>query len=107
MYKKGFFLILALFTLLTSVHAQEEKKSSRYLDYKEKLKSNSAADLLREAQTLKLSNPSKALENVREALGLSLASKDVFHEGKSYLVLGEVNESIEEWKLAMENYTIA
>lgn len=107
MSKKAIFLIGLLVLIGFTSFAQEEKKSSRYQDYKSKLATQQPAELLLEAQRLKVSSPGLALDKVQEALGLSLAGKDVFHEGKCYVVLGEINESIEEWKLAMENYSIA
>lgn len=107
MLKKAIFLLGLLLLIAFAAFSQEEKKSKRYEDYKSKLDSHSPAELLQEAQQLKESSPGLALDKVQEALGLSLAGKDVFHEGKCYVVLGEINESIEEWKLAMENYSMA
>ncbi|HEY0743827.1 MAG TPA: histidine kinase [Chryseosolibacter sp.] len=108
MFKKAIFLFGLVFLAAFFCYSQGEKKSSeRYQDYKSKLSNESPAVLLQEAEALKTSAPGKALDKVREALGLSLAGKDLFHEAKCYVVLGEINESIEEWKLAMQNYNIA
>jgi tetratricopeptide (TPR) repeat protein len=108
MYKKGVLVIIAALLLFTCTFAQEKKKQAEsYKDFKSKLSSHNPGDLLAEARALKASNPSQALDKVQEALGLSLAGKDVFHEGQCYVVLGEINESIEEWKLAMQNYSLA
>jgi tetratricopeptide (TPR) repeat protein len=107
MYKKSVFLICTITLLFTCAYAQEKKRAESYKDFKSKLSSQNPADLLAEARSLKLSNPSEALDKVQEALGLSLAGKDLFNEAKCYVVLGEINESIEEWKLAMENYSMA
>ena len=107
MRKKAIFILGLLLIVVSASSAQEEKKSKRYELYKSKLDSQSPGDLLQEAQRLKESSPGLALDKVQEALGLSLAGKDVFNEGKCYVVLGEINESIEEWKLAMENYSMA
>lgn len=106
MYKNAIILICLICVAFSSAFAQE-KKAQRYKDFKSKLSTQDPGDLLEEARALKVSNPAQALDNVQEALGLSLAGKDVFHEGKCYVVLGEINESIEEWKLAMENYSLA
>jgi tetratricopeptide (TPR) repeat protein len=107
MYNKVIFLVGFLLLFCLTLSAQEEKKSKRYEDYKSKLDKQDPSALLLQAQQLKSSSPGQALDKVQEALGLSLAGKDQFNEGKCYLVLGEINESIEEWKLAMENYSIA
>lgn len=63
--------------------------------------------ILDDATSLKTTQPAQALERVKEALALSIASGDVLHEGKCYVVLGDINLSIEEWKLALENYRTA
>ena len=95
-------LTTGIFCALDS-HAQKEKKES----YKSlKLRSSSAEidQLLNEAEALKVSNPGEALKKVQEALGMSLAKRDAFNEGRCYLLLGEINKSINEWDLALGNY---
>lgn len=37
-------------------------------------------------------------------LALSIAQNDIFTQAKCYVLLGVVNENIQEWKLALENY---
>lgn len=86
-------------------YAQKEEKKS-YSLYKSRSATN-IDKLLREAETLKTDNPGEALNKVEEALGTSIARKDLFYEGKSYLLLGEINEGVSEWKLAHENYNKA
>ncbi len=114
-----FNLIIAIVFLTCAASFSQEKKteslpkaaresSSRYEKFKSKL--DDAQDpgvLLEEARQLKQTSPADALDKVSEAIGISVAGKDVFNEGKSYIVLGEINESIQEWKLAFENYAIA
>ncbi len=96
-----FFLITAI-TLAWDGHAQ---KQERYKSFKSRSSSqNTATTLLKEAEVLKNTDPTEALNKVEEALGLSLAQRDEFNEGKSYVLLGEINEGIGEWKLALENY---
>src|SRR4051812_31438227 len=102
MHHKAISLVCFLFLFNLALSAQDEKKSKRYEDYKSKLTQQDPSDLLLQAQQLKRSSPAQALDKVQEALGFSLAGKDQFNEGKCYLVLGEINESVEEWKLAME-----
>src|SRR6185295_15996138 len=94
--------------------AQELKKMKKASSRKESYESlqnrssvNQATLLLRQADNLKVSNPTVALDKVQEALAMSIAQKDPFNEGKCYLLIGEINEGIQEWKLALENYTRA
>lgn len=95
--------ILALF-LGGSCYAQDNKKES-YRKFKSRSSSQSSAPmLLQDANDLKINNPREALNKVEEALGISLAQGDEFGEAKCYELLGEINESIQEWTLALENY---
>ena len=112
MYNKLILIIItfALSGLFSAVDVYGQKKdANRY----EKLKQRSSSkaqgpeDLLDDARLLKEKNPAEALDKVEEALGISLAGKDVLNEGRSYILLGEINESIEEWKLAFENFNSA
>lgn len=107
-------LILVASTVLHAQKASQEKdepvksKSSQsYSDFKKRSSSESIDRILREADKLKTKEPELALTKVQEALGLSLTQRDDFNEGKSYLLLGEINESIEEWNLALDNYNRA
>src|SRR5258705_5180674 len=98
--------ILAIF-LAGNSDAQTDKKES-YKKYKSRSSFQSSAPaLLHEANDLKINNPQEALNKVEDALGISLAQNDEFSEGKSYELLGEINESIQEWPLALENYNRA
>lgn len=80
-----------------------EDKAS-YKDFKKLSRRTDPADLLEEAASLKDKNPAEALNKVREALGLSLASGDVLNEARSHMLIGEINEGIKEWKLSQENF---
>jgi tetratricopeptide (TPR) repeat protein len=80
-----------------------DKKGS-YSKFKKLSEDADAGKLLNEAAVLKDNNPSEALNMVREALGVSIASGDELNEGRSYVLIGEINEGIQEWKLAEENY---
>jgi tetratricopeptide (TPR) repeat protein len=96
-------LLLICLIQVENAIAQKQKKESYQI-----LKSRSSFDessrLLRQADQQKTSDPSAALDNVQEALSMSIAQKDVYGEGKCYVLLGEINEGIQEWKLALENY---
>ncbi len=111
MKTKNCFLILFLTGFLFSIPsalAQEKKASQRRLEkYQEKNRGETIDDLLDEGNELKEKNPREALDKIEEALGVSLANEDVYNEGRSYVLLGEINERIEEWRLALDNYTRA
>lgn len=91
--------------------AKEEKtekdvydKKDSYKAFKKRSGASNPANILDEAARLKDNDPGAALTQVREALGLSIASGDVLNEARSYVLIGEINEDIQEWKLAQENY---
>jgi tetratricopeptide (TPR) repeat protein len=85
----------------------DTKPSSRYQGFKKLGLEQDVNELLSEARALKEQNPKEALAKVENALGISLAEKDILNEGRCYLLLGEVNENIQEWKLALDNYNNA
>ncbi|MBT1707380.1 histidine kinase [Fulvivirgaceae bacterium PWU5] len=113
-------LSLIAFFCISSAVAQDSKKApsqkaaekdekvledrGSYKTFKKLSRRTNPADLLEEAASLKDSNPGEALTKVREALGLSLASGDVLNEARSHMLIGEINEGIQEWKLSRENY---
>lgn len=104
-------LALLLICILISVvlagnsYAQEpSQKKESYKSLKSRSSRSEIEQLLREANELKTSNPSQALNNVQDALGMSIAQSDDFNEAKCYLLLGEINENIQEWGLAVDNY---
>jgi tetratricopeptide (TPR) repeat protein len=65
--------------------------------------SRSSKDLDRASDKV-ADDPYGALDEVQEALAESIAQGNVFDEGRSYLMLGDINISISEWKLAAQNY---
>lgn len=86
------------------VQKSESKRKDSYSSVKSRANTRDIQRLLSDAETLKNKNPKAALENVQEALAMSIAEEDPFNEAKSYLLLGEINENIQEWKLALDNY---
>ena len=98
--------VTAMFVAADSF-GQKEKKASSYEVYKKRSSQSNISKLLKDADALKESNPVEALNKVEEALGISLARQDEFNEAKCYLLLGKINENIQEWKLALENYNSA
>jgi tetratricopeptide (TPR) repeat protein len=109
MYRKQCFYIALTFLSFAwcQVAYAQEKKAEGYKKYSSKVRQESADDLLNDAQLLKDKNPGEALNKVQDALGLSLADGDILNQGRGYILLGEINEQIEEWKLAAENYATA
>ena len=100
-------LASAMFLAADSFAQKERKASSSYEVYKKRSSQSNISKLLKDADELKESNPVEALNMVEEALGISLARRDEFNEAKCYLLLGRINEDIDEWKLALENYNSA
>jgi len=105
--KHRFLIICIVTSILFAVNSYAQEPAQKKESYKS-LKSRSSRlgieQLLREANELKSSNPSQALNNVQDALGMSIAQSDGFNEAKCYLLLGEINENIQEWGLALDNY---
>jgi tetratricopeptide (TPR) repeat protein len=105
--KRGFLItyLFASVLLATDCYAQKsEQKKESYKSLKSRSSRTGMEQLLREANELKISNPSQALNYVQDALGMSIAQSDGFNEAKCYLLLGEINENIKEWGLALDNY---
>jgi tetratricopeptide (TPR) repeat protein len=105
------FAFLGVTVLSQNSYAQkssaEQKKRDSYSSVKSRASVRDAERLLNEAEKIKTKDPKAALDNVQEALAMSIAEEDVFTEGKSYLLLGAINEDIQEWKLALDNYSRA
>ena len=103
-------LLAAPFSMSAQKVVEKEPKSKAssqsYESFKKKASEN-IPDILREAERLKSNNPEQALQKVQEALGLSLTQGDSYSEGKCYVLLGEINEGIAEWNLALDNYNRA
>src|SRR5688572_11642708 len=101
-------LALTLSVALDGYAQDKKKEKASGKDSYEKFRSNSlssnANDLLKEANELISTNPDQALTKVKEALGLSIAQGNSLNEAKCYLLIGQINESIIEWKLALDNY---
>lgn len=102
----GFLLIATIVggKAFAQKNEKESKKSESYKDYRLKSFPDDTKRLLQTADLLKKTNPDEALNKVKEALGLSIAQGDAVNEAKCYLLIGEINENITEWKLALENY---
>ena len=103
--KHSLLLCILISQLLAGTcYGQEEQKKDSYKSFKSRSSQRGIEQLLAEANTLKSNNPAKALTNVQEALGMSLAQQDIFNESKCYLLIGEINAGISEWSLALTNF---
>ncbi|HEV8512397.1 MAG TPA: histidine kinase [Cyclobacteriaceae bacterium] len=98
-------ILLLLITLL-SINSIAQKQES-FKSLKKRSSVSSARSLLDDANELKSANPKEALDKVEDALAMSIAQNDEQGEGKCYVLIGEINEGIQEWKLALENYNQA
>jgi tetratricopeptide (TPR) repeat protein len=113
MFKTSTILVLILLFLVLKTYAQKSEKEAKqragsYERYKKSAPAQQDTDdLLKKAGELKDDKPEQALDNVQEALGRSIAQNDPFNEARSYMLLGQINENIQEWKLAQENYMLA
>lgn len=106
-YKTFQITALCCFTLMAqNGFGQEPKKSAQYKSLS-KTRETTISDLLQEAGVLKEKDAKGAFDKVEEALALSIIHNDPSGEAKSYTLMGEINETIEEWKLAIENYKLS
>jgi tetratricopeptide (TPR) repeat protein len=113
--QKVFTILLIAVTLVAiSAHAQDKKidaassNSTRsYEEYKARSSKESGEDLLRRATNMRSKDQLEALRILEEALGLSIAQNDIYTEARCYVLIGEINENIGEWKLSLQNFSKA
>lgn len=106
----GLVIGVLLHALAFTAVAQEGQGEKKALPRYEKFKRSDVSEvdgLLREARDLKETDPSRALEKAGEALGISLSNRRPSLEAECYIVLGEINDEAQEWRLSLENYTAA
>lgn len=80
---------------------EDSKKASKLSKYRS---AQSSDDFLNEAEKIADKDPGTALDRVEEALAESIAQGNSFNEARSYLLIGDINARISEWKLAAQNY---
>lgn len=92
-----------------SIGCLAQKKSSSAESYSKYRSRNakSAEQLLNEAAKLKEKDPVGALDKLEEAVAVSVAQEDVINEGRSYLMLGEINENAGEWARSLDYFSRA
>ncbi len=109
---RRFYILLTLTLSVVTMPAlaqkkAESEKSRVYKDLKIKSSKEGTSGLLAEAESLKSRSPRQALELVKEALAMSIATQDLESESKCYLLLAEINLDISENRLALENFNAA
>lgn len=107
MYK---YLIIAILTISCFVSSYAQNNKEKLLSSKQKNKrvfKPSVSDLLAEADNIRFKNPEEALDKVKDALILSLSNKEQVNEAQCYILLGKINQQIEEWDLAIESFNYA
>jgi tetratricopeptide (TPR) repeat protein/anti-sigma regulatory factor (Ser/Thr protein kinase) len=102
-------IIMVLIACSVGYAQQPSKKDDRKESQPSKLKSyrtrgSSSDNLLKDAEREAEKDPSAALDKVQEALAESIAQENTANEARSYLLLGDINTRIPEWKLAAQNY---
>lgn len=108
------FLLFTVVSMLSvgALFAQKEDDSkvdptksntSNLRKYRSSKKESSDARLKR-AEAGKDKDPNAALDDVQEALAESIANENTLNEARSYTLLGEINERIQEWTLAVQNF---
>ncbi len=80
----------------------KESQPSKLKSYR--TRGSSSDNLLKDAEREAEKDPSAALDKVQEALAESIAQENTANEARSYLLLGDINTRIPEWKLAAQNY---
>jgi hypothetical protein len=88
---------------------KEDTKKKSATEQPSKLKSyrsrgSTSNELLKDAEKEAEKDPAAALDKVQDALAESIAQENTFNEARSYLLLGDINARIPEWKLAAQNY---
>jgi tetratricopeptide (TPR) repeat protein/anti-sigma regulatory factor (Ser/Thr protein kinase) len=100
-------LVLGNTDLFAQKEAEPESKKSIYSKLKTRSSREGIDELLTEAENLKSNSPQVALEKVKEALAMSITTQNLISESRCYNLLGEINMNIQEFKLALENYSTA
>jgi hypothetical protein len=101
-------VLLFSFGVLYGQKTRETKSAPSSTSRAKKFQSpKSVEQLLDDAEDLEEKSPSEALEIVKEALARSISSRDRLSEGRCYILLGRINIDIQEWKLAVENFSTA
>ena len=104
--KHTILLLSLVFWISALTSNAQTPKQKAYREYKSRSSSSvtNVGQLIEEAQTIKINQPSKALDKLQEALALSIADGNSEYQAQCYVLIGDINMQIEEWSLAKENY---
>ena len=105
MRTKSIIYLLFLLVTITFSFGQIEKQKVSYRS--QRIEKKSIEELLQDAEEVKEKDPEGALDIIKEALAISVTNEDYYHKAKCYILIGEINESIKEQELALENYDLA
>lgn len=100
-------ILFCLFLLCTSqsVFAQDSKAYSQKKEsFIKKSRFSDVPSLLKKAKANQEKSPEKALEYVEEALVASQQQNNKIYIAQCYTLIGDINQNIEEWDLAIESY---
>ena len=86
---------------------QKDLKKYKRLNNRSVSLQQNVEDLLKQAEKLRKKQPQLALDKIEEALALSIVNKNQLNEARCYLLLGKVNQQIEEWDLTEANFSKA
>ncbi len=105
-YYTTFISLLLIFLTATSF-GQEKKMRFKSVSKRKIELSQDVPTLLNKAELEQKENPTKALDLIEEALAISITENDHYNQAKCYKLIGEINEDISEWDLAILNYDLA
>jgi tetratricopeptide (TPR) repeat protein len=99
--------ILGIVLVSTTVTVAQDRKKKAESKVRSSSRSADVSELLDDAKSDLEKNPERSLERVKEALAQSISDNNLQGEARCYQLLGDINMDIEEWKLALENYSNA
>lgn len=88
--KKYSLVFLICFTFFMAF--AQQKKAKRHISYLEK------------AERIYTKDPNQAISFVKKSLEISIKNQDDEEQGNAYVLLGKINESLNQGNLAIENY---
>lgn len=102
------FLLFAILFCGTPALAQDKKVSKMNSSFSKNAidSKQDVPELLREAKSIRTSNPAKALDIIKDALAISISNNNHRYQAECYLLIASINESIQEWDLAIDNYNL-
>lgn len=106
-FPKTLLVWLVVFLAGMSMLKAQPTKQEAYKKYKSRASSTQGGEfteLIQGAALVKEKNPAGALDLLKEALALAVASNNEGQQAQCYQLLGDINTQIKEWNLAKANY---